>query len=41
MRVFTTLFAAAILVAGLCGEHASAQVTRPTAPQLHELPAGV
>jgi hypothetical protein len=41
MRIVTTLFAAASLVAGLCGEHALAHPSKPKALQLQELPASV
>lgn len=41
MRTVTTLFAAASLVAGLCGEHAFAQASKPKALQLQDLPASV
>lgn len=41
MRTMTTLFAAASLVAGLCGEPAIGQSTKPKALQLTDLPASV
>ena len=41
MRTVTTLFAAASLVAGLCGEHAFAQARKPKPLHLKDLPASV
>lgn len=41
MRTVMTLFAAACLVAALCGEHAFAQAAKPKALQLKDLPASV
>jgi hypothetical protein len=41
MRTVTTLFAAAGLLAGLCGEHAFAKAAQPRALQLKDLPANV
>jgi NAD(P)H-hydrate repair Nnr-like enzyme with NAD(P)H-hydrate dehydratase domain len=41
MRTVMTLFAAACVVAGLCGEHAFAQAAQPKALQLKDLPASV
>jgi uncharacterized membrane protein YkoI len=41
MRTVTTLFAAASLVAELCGGHAFAQASNPKALQLKDLPANV
>jgi hypothetical protein len=41
MRTVTTLFAAAGLLAGLCGQHAFAQAAQSKAVQLKDLPANV
>ena len=41
MRVVATLFAAASLVVGLCGEDAFAQASQSKALQLQDLPASV
>src|SRR3979409_847677 len=41
MRTVMTFFAAACVVAVLCGEHASAQAAKPKALQLKDLPASV
>jgi NAD(P)H-hydrate repair Nnr-like enzyme with NAD(P)H-hydrate dehydratase domain len=41
MRVVATLFAAASLVVGLCGEDAFAQASQSKALQLQDLPTSV
>jgi hypothetical protein len=41
MRKITTLFAAASLVVGLCGEHALAQASKPKGLRVQDLPASV
>lgn len=41
MRTVTTLFVAACLVAGPCGEHVFAQASQPKALQVKDLPASV